>query len=364
MNKVLLLAPLFGNGGIASWTKKFIKSFPNEEFCLFPVSVVATAKNLQANVFVRLLRGIEDSKMIFKSLDSTVKENPDIKILHTTTSGSLGSFRDIKVAKWCKNRNVKCVMHCRYGCIPQILKGGGWKRWIMLKSMDAFDHVWVLDRNSFAALREIPELKDKVHITPNSYPVEANKEIKPKTFKKYVFMANLFPTKGFFELIEAFKKVKFQDTELHILGSGPDNVVKSLKDACGDLLGNRIIYHGKLPNDEAVELLSEMDSLVLPTYYPGEAFPISILEAMSNGKLVISTPRAAIPDMLTATDGSRCGIIVDEQNVEQLTEAINWAYTHNAEADELCKKAYEKVYNSYRTEVVYELYRSFYRELI
>lgn len=103
------------------------------------------------------------------------------------------------------------------------------------------------------------------------------------------------------------------------------NVVKSLRGACGDLLGNRIIYHGKL---------------------------------------VISTPRAAIPDMLTATDGSRCGIIVDEQNVEQLTEAINWAYTHNAEADELCKKAYEKVYNSYRTEVVYELYRSLYRKLL
>lgn len=346
-----------------SWAKNLLKDFSDEEFKLLPVSIVASSKNLQAGAAVRLWTGISDIIAIFKSLNKAKSEN-EFKVLHATTSGSLGMVRDLLVAKWCKKNNVKAILHCHYGRIPQVINNGGWRKSLLLNSIAKYSQIWVLDKKTKSVLSAFPELKDKVHITPNSYPVEANKEIKPKTFKKYVFMANLFPTKGFFELIEAFKKVEFQDTELHILGSGPDVIVEKLKNACGNLLGNRIIYHGKLPNDEAVELLSEMDSLVLPTYYPEEAFPISILEAMSNGKLVISTPRAAIPDMLTATDGSRCGIIVDEQNVEQLTEAINWAYTHNAEADELCKKAYEKVYNSYRTEVVYELYRSFYRELI
>ena len=118
-----------------------------------------------------------------------------------------------------------------------------------------------------------------------------------------------------------------------------------------------------MPNEQAVEFLKGMDVLVLPTYYESEAFPISILEAMSNGKLVISTPRAAIPDMLTAEDGTRCGILVEEKSVSQLKEAIEWVNAHHDEADSLCRKAYEKAYRSYRTDVVYELYRKYYREL-
>ena len=64
--------------------------------------------------------------------------------------------------------------------------------------------------------------------------------------------------------------------------------------------------------------------IALPTYYPSEAFPISILEAMSRGKMVISCPRAAIKDMLTAVDGKPCGILVREKSVDDIVDAIKW----------------------------------------
>ncbi len=37
MVNVILLAPLYGNGGIASWTKKYIDTFPTEEFKINPL---------------------------------------------------------------------------------------------------------------------------------------------------------------------------------------------------------------------------------------------------------------------------------------------------------------------------------------
>jgi len=105
-----------------------------------------------------------------------------------------------------------------------------------------------------------------------------------------------------------------------------------------------------------------MDILALPTYYPFEAFPISILEAMSLGKLVISTRRAAIGDMLTTEKGQNCGLFVREKNVDDIVTAINWAYHHKQEADKLCQLAYQKVYQNYRTEIIYKLYLDCYRK--
>ena len=46
MVNVILLAPLYGNGGIASWTKKYIDTFPTEEFRLIPISSVLSSKKI------------------------------------------------------------------------------------------------------------------------------------------------------------------------------------------------------------------------------------------------------------------------------------------------------------------------------
>ena len=124
-------------------------------------------------------------------------------------------------------------------------------------------------------------------------------------------------------------------------------------------------YENKLTTaEEAVKLMENFDIIALPTYYEGEAFPISILEAMSKGKLVISCPRAAIPDMLTSLDGEKCGILVSEKSYKEIAEAILWAQTHRLEADEMCKKAYKKVYECYREDVVYALYLNLYRMVL
>lgn len=359
---IILLAPLYGNGGITSWTRKVIKNFSDEEYHLFPVSEVFRAKKMNSGFMKRILDGIHDIIWIHRHItDILAKERIDI--LHTTTSGSLGSFRDYWIGKLSRKNKLKSVMHCRYGCIPQIIsRGGFWKR-LMIDSMQQFDQIWVIDKKSFSALCEIPVLSGKVRLVPNSIEVASGLSVSPKEYRKYLFMANVYPEKGIYELLQAFGKVQDSGLELHIVGPCNKDVLDKIISFGGELWNKRIIYHGPMPNEQAVEFLKGMDVLVLPTYYESEAFPISILEAMSNGKLVISTPRAAIPDMLTAEDGTRCGILVEEKSVSQLKEAIEWVNAHHDEADSLCRKAYEKAYRSYRTDVVYELYRKYYREL-
>ncbi len=359
---IVLVAPLFGNGGIASWTKKFLKAFPNEDFNVYPISVVRKPKKKYSSVIGRIFDGAMDMYYISKELMKITKKI-HVDVLHITSSASWGTYRDKMVAKFCQKHSIKCVLHYRYGNLPNDLNAEGHQKTLLLETMALYDNVWVLDRKTYNTLSCYPGLAGKIQLTPNSIEVNDVDKIPPKKYKNFLFMANVYPTKGVFEIIEAIKYVQ-HEVKLNIAGPATDEIIEKMKIASGDLWGNKIEYLGAYPNEKAVELLKNMDCLVLPSYYIGEAFPMSILEAMSYGKLVISTPRAAIPDMLTSLDGGRCGILVEERSVIQLTDAVNWCFSNPAEADKLCEKAYEKVKQCYSVDVVYKMYRNLYKGLI
>lgn len=361
--KIIGLFPLTGNGGIASWTKKFTKTFPDEEHQFTFVNVSPStprAGGLSETMVVRTFSGFTAMFRILKELKSVLNSG-HYDILHTTTSGSIGSMRDYRVAKLCKKYGVKTIMHCRYGCITEDIQSKGFIGKLLRKAMREFDQIWVLDSRSYNTLKGIDYLADKVYLTPNSIDVTEAMNPAPKEYKRVAFIGNLYPTKGLYELVEACTRT---DVRLDIIGPGADDVVSHVKKLAGDKLDKTVFIHGKLPNPEAVKFMHDVDIVALPTYYPWEAFPISIIEAMSLTKMVISCPRAAVKDMLTDLDGKPCGMLVAPKSADAIVEAIEWCQAHKEEADEMCKKAYEKVKTCYSKEVVYDLYRSLYKKLI
>ena len=361
--KIIGLFPLTGNGGIASWTKKFIKTFPDEEHQFTFVNVspaTPRAGGWSETMLVRTISGFTAMSRILKELKVVLKKDK-YDILHTTTSGNIGSLRDYRVAKLCKKHGVKSIMHCRYGCITEDIQSKGLTGFLLRKAMNEFDQIWVLDSRSYNTLKNIDSLKDKVFLTPNSIDVTEDMNPAPKLYKRVAFIGNLYPTKGLYELVEACMRT---DVRLDIIGPGADDVIAHVKKLAGDKLDKKIFVHGKLPNSEAVRFMHDVDIVALPTYYPWEAFPISIIEAMSLTKMVISCPRAAVKDMLTDLDGNPCGMLVQPKSADAIVEAINWCQTHKEEADVMCQKAYKKAKTCYSKEVVYDLYRSLYRRLV
>ncbi len=361
--KIIGLFPLTGNGGIASWTKKFVKTFPDKECQFTFVNVspsISRAGGLSESFLFRTLSGLTAMCRIYRELVSVLKKE-HYDILHTTTSGNIGSFRDFYVAKLCKKYGVKTIMHCRYGCITEDINSRGLVGTLLRKSMNEFDQIWVLDSRSYNTLRSIDNLKEKVFLTPNSIDVTEAIDPTPKEYKRLAFIGNLYPTKGLYELVEA---CTWTAVRLDIIGPGSDAVLSKVKEMAGNKLNKSIFVHGRLPNADAVKFMHDVDIVALPTYYPWEAFPISIIEAMSLTKMVISCPRAAVKDMLTGLDGKPCGILVTPKSAKAIAEAINWCQSHKYEADKMCQKAYEKVKACYSKEVVYDLYRSLYNKLV
>lgn len=360
MIKIIGLFPLTGNGGIASWTKKYLKTFPDDQFNIYPINNSPINRNDNNGQIVRIISGLRTLLKVRKNLIKIIKqENP--QILHTTTSGSLGSLRDYIVGKICQKKNIKTIMHCRYGCISDDIKSKGLVGILLRAAMRQYDQIWVLDSESYKTLKSLPDYSNKVKLTPNSIEVPNSANLSPKQYNRMGFIGNLIPSKGLFELIEAAKNTKIH---LDIIGPGSDNVINQIKIIAGESLNSLIFIHGRMDNEKAVEFLNQLDIIALPTYYPSEAFPISILEAMSRGKLVISCPRAAISDMLTGINGKKCGILVQPKSHKSIEEAIEWIRNHKKESDLLCSIAYEKVKKTYDMSVIYEKYRCNYRELI
>lgn len=362
MKNILFLAPIEGNGGIVSWARSYLKNYDRPDFKLINVGVSRRrAKVKEASFFRRVFDGLLDMCFAYRDVKDIIKEGK-IEILHATTSGSLGTLRDYFIVKLCKRYGVKTIMHCHYGCISSDYNKNSPLGWLLRHTIELYDLIWVLDSKSANFLKENVKGNSSVYIAPNFIEVPKVCDLTPKEYKKIAFVGNLIPTKGLFETVEAVASIN-NDITLYIVGPGNDNVVNKIRELAGDKLGEKIHLLGCLPNDKAVELINSVDIISLPTYYPWEAFPISILEAMSRGKIVISTDRAAIPDMLTAIDGSKCGILVEEKSVADIRNAIEWCQENNAAADEICRKAYEKVSGFYNVDVVLQKYTELYRLL-
>lgn len=358
--KILCLFPINGNGGISSWSRKFIKTFPDSNYIIRVVDNGPGKRFGTEGVLERISSGIKALFRIKKEIQKEIKTfSPDI--LHTTSSGDLGALRDCIVGKICKKHGIKSILHNRYGCIPEDFCRKDLVGYLVRKSFSLFDQIWVLDQRTFDFLKKNPKTKDKVFLTPNSIEIKEELDNSHKEYSRVGFIGNLIPSKGIFELVEACTNC---DVRLDIIGPGAEDVINRIKEIASNKLNKTIYLHGKLPNDEAVKFIKDIDIIALPTYYTWEAFPISILEAMSNSKMVISCPRAAIPDMLTDLKGNKCGILVKPKSSDAIKDAIMWCQNNKSLADSMCQAAYSKVWNSYRTDIIYEIYRNNYNSLL
>lgn len=92
----------------------------------------------------------------------------------------------------------------------------------------------------------------------------------------------------------------------------------------------------------------ESDIFCLPTFYPVEAQPVSIIEAMNCGNAILSTEHASIPEIVRhQTDG----YLVPKQNTQALSEALE-DMLNKQEIAHLARNARSQYVSTFSPEVV------------
>jgi glycosyltransferase involved in cell wall biosynthesis len=136
-----------------------------------------------------------------------------------------------------------------------------------------------------------------------------------------LFLANLLPGKGHWELLRAAARLSAESNSrvrIHLAGATASREDSQRLEAA--LRAAPLVrYHGSVGGEARARLLAEAHVVCLPTYYAYEGQPLCILEAYASGCSVVTTSRAGIPDVFH--DGHN-GILVRERSVEDLFDAL------------------------------------------
>jgi glycosyltransferase involved in cell wall biosynthesis len=113
---------------------------------------------------------------------------------------------------------------------------------------------------------------------------------------RVLYLAHLVERKGYHDLINAFAMVSARaaDARLVFCGSGDEEKALEMCEALN--IADRVEFRGWISDDEKVDELVRTTVFCLPSY--DEGLPMGILEAMSFGLPIATTPVGGIPDVL------------------------------------------------------------------
>lgn len=153
-------------------------------------------------------------------------------------------------------------------------------------------------------------------------------------------VARLDEGKGHYYLLEAASSIikAWPNARFLVVGDGPSEVTAKLQRFTADLqLSSHVIFTGF--RADIPQLLAVMTCVVLPTCLP-EACPTGILEAQAMGKPVIATRIGGVPEII---QDRVTGLLVKSEDSRALASAILWLLDHPQEAQDMARKARDRV---------------------
>ena len=173
---------------------------------------------------------------------------------------------------------------------------------------------------------------------------------------KFCIFSRVMKEKGVedaIESIEAINKAANKEIcQLDIYGRIDDKYTERFEEIM-QTASNAIQYKGMVPYDKSVEAIKKYYALLFPTYWDGEGFPGTIVDAFSAGLPVIATDwncNAEIVDDMTN------GIIYPNSEIQDLKSAVEWCIMHKDEVvnwkKSCLQKAKEYQPDSYIKEII------------
>ena len=123
---------------------------------------------------------------------------------------------------------------------------------------------------------------------------------------------------------EKYGKVVFK---LDIYGSIDEGYEKRFKTLMGNVNDN-IKYMGVVPYDRSVEVIKEYYGLLFPTFWFGEGFPGTIVDAFSAGLPIIATDFNVNKEII---ENMKTGIVYPNAEIKILEDALEWILKNKSE---------------------------------
>ena len=249
----------------------------------------------------------------------SVYRRPDI--VHIHMSHGLSTLRKLLLLRLWKISRVPVILHMHsssftdfFNRSPRIL------RWWISRGFYKADRVICLSeswKNYYSSITDAPE--GNFLIMPNPAPLPTvGKETEQTAKQTVLFSGRVGSRKGTFDLIEAWSKLPLETlrkSSLIIAGDGDITAVRKLTESLSESCDINVV--GWVSDEKLRDLFRKSSIYVLPSR--AEGVPIGIMEAMSYGSAIITTPVGGIPELIS--DGQN-GIFVKPGSVAEITRAL------------------------------------------
>lgn len=283
---------------------------------------------------------ITNNRNFLKNLIKISTSNADL-FYFTISQTKGGNLRDLVIFKVLELKRKKCLIHLHGGYYRQLVDNdmAEWQRKANYKAIKKLSGAIVLSKS----LKEIFEGMidaEKIFVVENCVDDQyllADQEIEEKLTalenKKVLhvlWLSNFIRSKGYSFVLEMVKAEKERvdaggEKRFHFDFAGKffeDSEKEYFKSYIEEKkLEKYITYHGVVDGEKKQELLKKCYIFTLPTRYPNEGQPISILEAMGNGMFIVTTDHAGIPDIVK--DSVNGIVMYHKYNCEDILEKLH-----------------------------------------
>ena len=146
-----------------------------------------------------------------------------------------------------------------------------------------------------------------------------------------------------------------------VVGTGPaQEELEGLAERLG--IAGRVTWLGALPRRRVDEVWPRLDCVVLPSRTAPrwiETMPRAAMEAMANGVPVVASTAGALPEIV-----GQAGVIVPEEDVGAIADALQRLHDDPAERDRLAAEGRQRVMSEYTEAAIAGKTLRFWRETI
>lgn len=231
------------------------------------------------------------------------------------------------------NQDAKLFYSVIGGWLPKMTETN--KR--LRKTLKKYDGIWVeafamkktMEEQGFSNISVVPNFKNITPLKPNELVYHITEPYKLCTFSR------VLKEKGIEDAVNAVKAVNDRCGKTVFTLDIYGQVDKGYTDRFNVLVAefpNYIRYMGKAPSDRSVDILKFYFMLLFPSYYYGEGFPGTLIDALSAGIPVIASDWAYNTEIIR--DGYT-GLITVPQNVDDLSKKLEYCYHHVADINHM-----------------------------
>lgn len=304
--------------------------------CSLANEILAKQLRLNKNIFVSTMNTNADTissenvghfsfKKVFSFLKvyknvSTIKKSD---VIYTTPGQTFfGVAKYIPFYFYCLLYKKRYIIHIHGNHLGNEFKSlTGFKKWFFSYFIKKASAGIVLS-NSLSNNFDFLLNQDKVFVVENFAQDELTQMEsinKPKDKLRLLYLSNLMEEKGILDFLDTLILLRNEgvDFSADIAGKIEDESEFIIKNKFCELEG-LVNYHSVVFGEAKIKLLKESNVFILPTYYRMEGQPISLIEAMATGNIIVTTKFSGIPDIISEENG----YFIQPKNPQSIFESL------------------------------------------